>query len=82
MASPAVTLCPRSYYGRGAASPNWPIPTGGPTPKACDNPVASCPVRDVEHEPHDWLHEDAPWIEPRYSWRHCNGVSLRGGGGR
>lgn len=69
MASP-VTLCRRSYYHK---------PSLGLRPAdACNNPVAPCSVRDVEHEPHDWLwlahFDDPPPLMPT-SWRHCFGVS-------
>ena len=71
MPSP-VTLCRRSYYGR----PTYGIrPEDIRPPDTCDNLIASCSVRNEEHGSHDWLDEDAPRIEPRYCWRHCEGVS-------
>ena len=69
MPSP-VTPCRMSYYHK---------PSLGLRPDdACNHPIASCSVRNVAHESHDWLDEDAPWIEPRYCWQHCEGVSLNG----
>ncbi len=71
MPSP-VTFCRISYPGILARYPDgrWRQARG-----ICDNPVAPCSVESVEHESHNWLDEDAPWIEPRYRWRHCEGVS-------
>ena len=50
---------------------------------ACFLVVASCSVRNVAHEPHDWLARlgwdvDGPmlaWRNFANGWRHCEGVS-------
>ena len=50
---------------------------------ACFLVVASCSVRNVAHEPHDWLARlgwdvDGPmlaWCDFANEWRHCEGVS-------
>ena len=68
MLSP-VTLCRFSYHG---------LPARAWGENVCDNLIASCSVRDVAHESHDWLSPGfwaAATEEELFGWRHCEGVS-------
>ncbi len=71
MASPAVTLCERSYHSVTAQPGRF---AGHYPHEGCDNPALPCSVR-LEHRSHDWL---VTFMFFTPAWRHCTGVSLPG----